>query len=123
MRVPLTAVFVLAACGGPPPDPTFAADTVPRLPVAEAAVGLAPGTMVVELPDGGGFLLNGTTTPQESIPARLTQYFAARDSGQRQLLVVDNPARRVDAQWIARAARTSGGQAFDAGPDTAAQRP
>jgi hypothetical protein len=52
--------------------------------------------------------------PQKDIPAHLAALFAPRKPSQRAVMVRDNPKRRDDAQWIARAARAAGGEAFDA---------
>jgi len=85
-----------------------------RLPAADSTYLQLENTLVFELPDAGGFVINGQSVPQAEIPAQLAALFKARAPEQRAVVVWDNPKRRTDAQWIARAALGAGGRAFDA---------
>ncbi len=106
----LTSLF---ACDRSSPPQEVQAAAPARLPAADSSHGTLDAVLV-QLPDSGGFVLDGAALVQDSIPDRLGTLFASRDTAQRVVLVVDNPARREDAQWIARAARMHGGTAFDA---------
>ena len=115
MRQLLIVAALAAALGcdrSPPPQEIQAAASA-RLPAADSAHATLDAVLV-QLPDSGGFVVNGETLPQDSIPARLAAVFSTRPEAGRVVLVVDNPARRADAQWLSRAARMGGGAAFDA---------
>lgn len=96
-----------------PREEVRATESAPRLAAADSSFTPGVGTAVVELPEAGGFLVDGQPASQDSIPVLLAARFAAAGEHQRLVLVRDNPARRVDAQWIARAALGAGGRAFD----------
>jgi hypothetical protein len=108
----LLTVTVLG-CGGGASD-AARTQSDERLPAADSTHQRLDNTIVFELPDTGGFLANGQPVRQEDIPGHLARDFAPREPGQRAVMVRDNPKRREDAHWIARAARAAGGAAFDA---------
>gem|GEM_PF-1659731 len=86
----------------------------PRLAAIDSTYRNIENTLVFELPDDGGFVVNGQPIAQADIPAKLTSFFAGLAPEQRAVMVKDNPKRRTDAHWISRAAVSAGGQAFDA---------
>jgi hypothetical protein len=110
MRLAYLVPLVALACGSGSQTTSFGA----RLPAADSSYQRLDSTLLVELPDSGGFLINSQPMAQESILPSLKALFEHRPADQRAIMVVDNPARRADAQWIARAALTAGGRAFDA---------
>ena len=117
----LVAALVSTGCG------KSNSEGPPRLAAADSTYLQLENTLVFELPDAGGFLINGQSVPQAEIPAQLAAFFKARAPEQRAVVVRDNAKRRTDAQWIARAALGAGGRAFDAElsgwPRPAAPRP
>lgn len=112
----LALAIAIAGAGCSAPDPALSdvRNSSARLPAADSISGLLDSPVVFGLPDSGGFLLNDQPIPQAEIPARLATLLAARAAEHRAVLVLDNPKRRPDAQWIARATLSAGGRAFDA---------
>ena len=110
-------LILLAAsigCSTPPETPNGSAPPAARLPAADSLSRRVDNTYVFELPDSGGYLFNGHAVTQASIPAHLSTLFRTRALERRVVMVRDNPQRRGDAQWVARAAQEAGGHAFDA---------
>lgn len=110
----LCLLLLTAACGGAPGADAVRAPEAARLPAMDTTLPRPDNTLAFGLPDGGGFTANGEAIAQEDIPAHLTAFFANRPEGARAIVVWDNPLRRADAQWLARAARSAGGAAYDA---------
>ena len=109
----LATAIACSACRGPGAEaPSEQASA--RLEPADTSFQHIDNTFVFELPDTGGFLINGQAVPRAEIPEHLEGFFLARRPELRAVMVVDNPKWREDAQWIARAARSAGGYAFDA---------
>ena len=103
----LVAGAVLA-CGGPSPS-------LARLPALDSTRYRIDATFVFDLPDTGGFLINGQPVFRDSIPGQLQALFASRSPTGRAIGVWDNPKRRADINWLAQVAREADGVAFDAG--------
>jgi hypothetical protein len=86
----------------------------PRLPA------LAPGsgvdnTLVFQLPDSGGYLVNGVAIEPGRIDTIIGEAFSSRPADLRAVIVWDNPRRDwADIQRVATAARVRGGAAYDA---------
>ena len=103
--VGVSLALITAACNATP---------APRLPAAEADFRHVDNTFVFTLPDSCGFLINGQVVARGEVPAQVAALFAPRPNGMRAIMVWDNPARRADAQWLARVAIADSGRAFDA---------
>ncbi len=116
MRHALTVSLLLlaAACGGAPGSDVVRAPEAARLPALDSTAPRPDNALVYGLPDAGGFTANGAVIAQADIPAELTAFFGNRPEAARVIMVWDNPGRRADAQWLARAARSAGGAAYDA---------
>jgi len=111
MRQFLFAVLVLSAgCS----DAIRNDKGTPRLAAIDSTYRNIASTLVFELPDDGGFVVNGQPIAQADIPAKISSFFASLTPEQRAVMVKDNPKRRSDALWIARATASAGGKAFDA---------
>jgi hypothetical protein len=110
MRLAYLVPLVALACGSGSRTTSFGE----RLPAADASYQRLDSTFLFELPDSGGFLINSQPMAQESILPNLKALFEHHPADLRAVMVVDNPARRADVQWIARAAMAAGGRAFDA---------
>lgn len=110
----LSLLLLTAACGGAPGHDEVRTPAAARLPGMDSTQPRPGNTLAFGLPDAGGFTANGSAVAQEDIPAQLTAFFANRPEGARAVVVWDNPLRRDDAQWLARAARMAGGAAYDA---------
>jgi hypothetical protein len=111
------ALLLLAslACNESPKGESRTPPPATRLGAVDTAQFHLDDTFVFELPDSGGYFINGQHVAQDSIPAHIAALFAARGPKERAVMVWDNPLRRNDAHWISRAALGAGGQAFDAG--------
>ena len=113
-KASLCVLLLAAACRSAPASEEVRADTAPRLPAIDSAYSHLDNTLVFLLPDSGGFIANGVPVAQGSIPSHLAALFVTRPPQSRAVAVWDNPRRRADAQWLARAAKMAGGAAFDA---------
>ena len=115
LRSLIMLVVGTVACSTPGADTSSALSSPPgRLLPLDSSRFHVDATFVFELPDSGGFVINGQHVVQSSVAEHLAALFASRGTAQRAVIVWDNPLRRGDAQWIARAARGAGGDAFDA---------
>jgi len=96
--------MLIAGCAGPPQ----------RLPAATSDYQV-DNTLAFELPDSGGYLVNGMPLDAAAIGEQLKVVFAQRPQRQRAVVVWYNPKRAwSDAQLIQRRAQEAGGEAFDA---------
>ena len=100
------ASFVLVAC-----------DTAPR-PHLSAAYGSyrrVDNTILFELPDTGGYLVNGTPLDTTRIISLLHEVFDPRPAEFRAAFLRDNPKRPWrDVQFLVTRARVAGVEVFDA---------
>ena len=85
-----------------------------RLPAVTSAYQV-DNTLVFELPDSGGYVVNGIALDTVAIKDQLKAVFTLRPPSQRAVVVWHNPIRPWrDAQRIQRYAQEAGGEAFDA---------
>jgi hypothetical protein len=103
---PIVLVFALA-CGGRKSQRPALPSLVPPSRV--------DNTLVFELPDSGGYVVNGVPIEADRIDTVVGEAFAGRAPLQRAVVVWDNPHRPwADLQPIIVAARARGGEAYDA---------
>jgi hypothetical protein len=97
-------IMLIAGCAGPSQ----------RLPAATSDYQI-DNTLAFELPDSGGYLVNGMSLDTAPIREQLKAVFGQRPQRQRAVVVWYNPNRPwSDFQFIQREAREAGGEAFDA---------
>jgi hypothetical protein len=104
LRAWSVGIVLSAGCAGPSQ----------RLPAATSGYHV-DNTLVFELPDSGGYLVNGVLLDTAAIREQIATVFAQRAQEQRAVLVWNNPTRAWrDVELIQRYAQQAGGQAFDA---------
>jgi hypothetical protein len=97
-------IVLSAGCAGPSQ----------RLPAATSNYQV-DNTLVFELPDSGGYIVNGVPLDTAAIREQITALFSQRAPGQRAVFVWNNPTRAWrDVAPLQRYAQQAGGQAFDA---------
>ena len=113
----LTVAFIYAlACTAPAcrstSPPTLARH--PRLPAAVGSAKEGDPSIVVQLPDTGGWFINTNPVRPESLESKITQILASRGR-YRSIFAWYNPKRPwSDYERLSRAAEAAGGHAYDA---------
>ena len=70
---------------------------------------------IPELPDSGGYILNGVQIPENQIEREVRAILARQPPTARAVIVWDNPRRAwKDFEFIDEAAKKIGGRAYDA---------
>ena len=86
-----------------------------RLPAATGEYREVDMTLVFELPDSGGYLVNGVPIAASEIPRQVAAVLSTRQPERRAVFVWHNARRQwKDVLHIQRSAREAGGEAFDA---------
>ena len=87
----------------------------PELPAIYGDYRQLHNKLVFELPDSGGYLVNGTPLDTARLPNIWHQDFDLRPPNLRAAFVVDNPKRPWrDVEFLITSAQTAGVQLFDA---------
>ena len=87
----------------------------PWLPAAQGSYKRVDNTLVFELPDSGGYLVNGAPADTTRLVALLHEVFDPRPEELRAVFVHDNPKRSwSDVQVLVGKARQAGVAIFDA---------
>ena len=87
----------------------------PRLPAASGTFRHVDNTLVFELPDTGGYLVNTIAADTARLVAVLHEVFDSRPQELRAVFVHDNPKRAwSDVEVLVRKAREAGVAIFDA---------
>ena len=103
----LTAILS-AACSQPQ-------SSRPRLPAAYGDYRKVDNTLVFELPDTGGYLVNGVPLDTAQLLQLLHEVFDQRRPYLRAAMLLDNPRRPwSDIQVLVRQTQAAGVQLFDA---------
>jgi hypothetical protein len=86
-----------------------------RLPAAPEPFRSVDNTLLIELPDSGGFLANGVPVDTSELVGHFRVLFGSRAAGHRAVFVRAGEHRSwADVDAIARRAVAAGGRAFDA---------
>ena len=87
----------------------------PRLPAASGDYRKVDNTLVFELPDTGGYLVNGVPLDTARLLSLLHEVFDQRQPYLRVAMLLDNPRRPwSDVQLLVRQTQAAGVQLFDA---------
>ena len=108
LQVSLLAVTLSAAC-------SQSQSPRSRLPAAYGDYRRVDNTLVFELPDTGGYLVNGVSLDTGRLPQLLHEVFDQRQPYLRVAMLRDNPRRPwTDVLFLVRRTQEAGGQLFDA---------